>query len=51
MQLKSFDDITTRYRHIFLSPHFDDVVYSCGGTVLPLLMVDNSINLCKYPSG
>jgi LmbE family N-acetylglucosaminyl deacetylase len=33
MQLKSFDDITTRYQHIFLSPHFDDVVYSCGGTI------------------
>ncbi|HLI69348.1 MAG TPA: PIG-L family deacetylase [Ktedonobacteraceae bacterium] len=33
MQLKSVDDITTAHRHIFLSPHFDDVVYSCGGTL------------------
>ncbi len=33
MQLKSLDDITTGHRHIFLSPHFDDVVYSCGGTL------------------
>lgn len=33
MQLKSVDDITTSHRHIFLSPHFDDVVYSCGGTL------------------
>ncbi len=33
MQLTSFDDITTKHRHIFLSPHFDDVVYSCGGTL------------------
>ncbi len=33
MQLTSIQDITTRYRHIFLSPHFDDVVYSCGGTL------------------
>ena len=33
MQLKSLDDITTSHRHIFLSPHFDDVVYSCGGTL------------------
>ena len=33
MQLKSLDDITTDHRHIFLSPHFDDVVYSCGGTL------------------
>ncbi len=33
MQLKSFNDITRTYRNIFLSPHFDDVVYSCGGTL------------------
>lgn len=33
MQLTSLDDITRHYRHIFLSPHFDDVVYSCGGTL------------------
>src|SRR5947209_16460881 len=33
LQLKSIDDITTSHRHIFLSPHFDDVVYSCGGTL------------------
>ena len=33
MQLTSINDITKTYRHIFLSPHFDDVVYSCGGTL------------------
>ena len=33
MQLQSVDDITISHRHIFLSPHFDDVVYSCGGTL------------------
>jgi LmbE family N-acetylglucosaminyl deacetylase len=33
VQLKSFDEITTKYRHIFLSPHLDDVIYSCGGTL------------------
>ena len=33
MQLKSFDEISKKHRHIFLSPHFDDVVYSCGGTL------------------
>jgi LmbE family N-acetylglucosaminyl deacetylase len=33
MQLKSFDEIAKKHRHIFLSPHFDDVVYSCGGTL------------------
>jgi LmbE family N-acetylglucosaminyl deacetylase len=33
LQLKSIEDITTTHRHIFLSPHFDDAVYSCGGTL------------------
>ena len=33
MQLKSFDEITRDHRHIFLSPHLDGVVYSCGGTL------------------
>ena len=33
LQLNSFDDISRHHRHIFLSPHFDDAVYSCGGTI------------------
>ncbi len=33
MQLKSLDEIATSHRHIFLSPHFDDAVFSCGGTL------------------
>ena len=33
MQLNNFDEITRDHRHIFLSPHLDDVVYSCGGTL------------------
>jgi LmbE family N-acetylglucosaminyl deacetylase len=33
LQLKSFNDVTTDARHIFLSPHIDDAVYSCGGTL------------------
>ncbi|HEY0755868.1 MAG TPA: PIG-L family deacetylase [Ktedonobacteraceae bacterium] len=33
MQLTSFEDIDISHRHIFLSPHFDDAVYSCGGTL------------------
>jgi hypothetical protein len=33
LQLKSFDEIQRHHRHIFLSPHFDDAVYSCGGTL------------------
>ena len=33
MQLSSLKDITRKHRHIFLSPHLDDVVYSCGGTL------------------
>ncbi len=33
LQLKNFDEITRDHRHIFLSAHLDDVVYSCGGTL------------------
>ncbi len=33
MQLHSFSDITSDYQHIYLSPHFDDVAYSCAGTI------------------
>ncbi len=33
MQLTSFNDVTSDARHIFLSPHYDDAVYSCGGTL------------------
>ena len=33
MQLQSVNDITTSHRHIFLSPHFDDAVFACGGTL------------------
>ena len=33
MQLHNFDEIGRHHRHIFLSPHLDDVVYSCGGTL------------------
>ncbi|HTI14716.1 MAG TPA: PIG-L family deacetylase [Dictyobacter sp.] len=33
MQLTTVQEITTTYRHIFLSPHLDDAVYSCGGTL------------------
>ncbi|GCE21000.1 PIG-L deacetylase family protein [Dictyobacter kobayashii] len=33
MRLTSTNDITKHYRHIFLAPHLDDIVYSCGGTL------------------
>lgn len=33
MQLSSLNDISRNYRHIFLAPHLDDVIYSCGGTL------------------
>jgi LmbE family N-acetylglucosaminyl deacetylase len=33
LQLTNVNDIQRLHRHIFLSPHFDDVVYSCGGTL------------------
>ena len=41
MQLTSFEDITISSRHIFLSPHFDDVVYSCGGSLA--VQVNNAL--------
>ncbi|GCE46482.1 LmbE family N-acetylglucosaminyl deacetylase [Thermosporothrix hazakensis] len=33
MRLTSLNDIQRHHRHIFLSPHYDDVVFSCGGTL------------------
>ena len=33
MQLTGIDQITQQYRHIYLQPHFDDAVFSCGGAV------------------
>lgn len=33
MQINNLKEITKDSRHIFLSPHFDDVVYACGGTL------------------
>jgi LmbE family N-acetylglucosaminyl deacetylase len=33
LQLHNFDEISRHHRHIFLSPHLDDAVYSCGGTI------------------
>ncbi len=37
MQLTGWDDVTPNDQHIFLSPHFDDAVYSCGGTLGTLM--------------
>jgi LmbE family N-acetylglucosaminyl deacetylase len=31
--IENIDAITADHRHLYLSPHFDDVVYSCGGTI------------------
>ena len=33
MRLQSFHEVTTNHQHVYLSPHFDDVVYSCGATL------------------
>ncbi len=33
MRLQSIADIQPHHRHIYLSPHFDDAVLSCGGTI------------------
>jgi len=34
MLLQDISQITSDYQHIYLSPHFDDVVFSCGATIL-----------------
>lgn len=34
VQLQSIGDVGSRYRHVFVSPHFDDVALSVGGTAL-----------------
>ncbi len=33
MILQSIDQIDRHHRQIYLSPHYDDVVFSCGGTL------------------
>ncbi len=33
MRLTSLDQINQNYRHIYLQPHFDDAVLSCGGAI------------------
>ncbi len=33
MHLDSIEAIGRNYRHIYLSPHYDDAVLSCGGTI------------------
>ncbi len=33
MPLTSIEDINRHYRHIYLQPHCDDAVLSCGGTI------------------
>lgn len=33
MEITSLEQIDRRYRHIYLSPHFDDAVLSCGGSI------------------
>jgi LmbE family N-acetylglucosaminyl deacetylase len=33
VELTSVKQIDRRYRHIYLSPHFDDVALSCGGSI------------------
>jgi LmbE family N-acetylglucosaminyl deacetylase len=33
MQLTGIDQITQQYRHLYLQPHFDDAIFSCGGAI------------------
>jgi LmbE family N-acetylglucosaminyl deacetylase len=33
LEITSLEQIDRRYRHIYLSPHFDDAALSCGGSI------------------
>ena len=37
MFIEQPEDLTVEYQHIFVSPHFDDAIYACGG-YLTILM-------------
>lgn len=34
MRISDLDQIRERYDHVYLSPHLDDAVFSCGGAIL-----------------
>lgn len=38
-------------RHIFLSPHYDDAVYSCGGTIYDLVQSSNEVIIYTLMAG
>ena len=33
MNFSDIDTISSQYKHIYLSPHFDDAIFSCGGNM------------------
>lgn len=33
MRIDSLNAVAPEYRHVYLSPHFDDIAYSCGGAI------------------
>lgn len=37
--------------HVFLSPHFDDAVYSCGGLIHQLTAADKSVKIVTVMAG
>ena len=43
MQLKLLDDITQHYDHVYISPHFDDAVVSCGGRIVDQITAGYSV--------
>ena len=37
--------------HLFLSPHYDDAIYSCGGTIASLTAAGESVTILTICAG
>ena len=42
---------TQRQPHVFISPHFDDGIFSCGGTAHHLQQADNAVTIMTIMGG
>lgn len=44
-------DIDIMMKHLFLSPHYDDAIYSCGGTIYDLVQQGHSVDILTIMAG